>query len=277
MAERGPNFNRFVLNCVGSRGADSDWTFGDAVIAQAEVANIGRIPLHLSGAELSAPPPASKDLRRPWWEIRNQGRTGACVGFAAADVLRWHYTLNDMMQETERPSPRFLWMANKETDDITRYPTTFIESAGTSTKLSLSIAQKYGCVPERMLPITGQLSNLPVSVFFSIAAQFRITAYYNLGKNLNEWRSWIAHVGPVLTRLEVDLTWKNATATDGELEAYQAPTQAMGGHAVCLVGYTPDYFIVRNSWGATWGDAGFAYASNQYAESAFTEAYGALL
>jgi C1A family cysteine protease len=60
------------------------------------------------------------------------------------------------------------------------------------------------------------------------------------------------------------------------LDAYQ-PETVRGGHAVCLVGYTKNYFIVRNSWSSQWGDNGFAYASNQYAAEAFTEAYGAVL
>ena len=28
-------------------------------------------------------------------------------------------------------------------------------------------------------------------------------------------------------------------------------------HAVNVVGYTPDYFIVRNSWGVLWGESGY--------------------
>lgn len=28
-------------------------------------------------------------------------------------------------------------------------------------------------------------------------------------------------------------------------------------HTVALVGYTPDYWIVRNSWGTTWGEKGY--------------------
>ncbi len=46
------------------------------------------------------------------------------------------------------------------------------------------------------------------------------------------------------------------------------------GHAVSLVGYSKNYFIVRNSWGTKWGDNGFAYAGNEYTKNAFTEAYG---
>ena len=46
-------------------------------------------------------------------------------------------------------------------------------------------------------------------------------------------------------------------------------------HAVAPVGYDPDVFIVRNSWGTDlWGDEGFGYASNSYTAAAFTEAFG---
>lgn len=267
--KRGPNTSRFVLNCQASSGTGTDWQFGDAAEA-----SIVTDPTAI---------PDRKDLRRDWWEIRNQEKTGACVGFATADgVLRWLYTKKAIIQKTDRPSPRFIWMANKETDDLTRYPTTFLEPAGTTTKSALRIAQRYGCVPDHMLPMNGKLSLLKASLFFSIAAQFRITSYFNLRVNgsdendLDRWRSWIARVGPVLTRLDTDDTWHRATATNGHLKTYDK-TKTRGGHAICLVGYTKKHFIVRNSWGTDWGDKGFAYASNEYANEAFTEAYGATM
>ena len=35
-------------------------------------------------------------------------------------------------------------------------------------------------------------------------------------------------------------------------------------HAVLVVGYTPTFWIVKNSWGAYWGDSGYIYmARNQ--------------
>jgi hypothetical protein len=281
MAKRGPNFKRFVLNCGKSLGTDTDWSFEDAALAQSEAKDSLSIPLTIGTTNLMNTAPESVDLREPWWEIRDQGKTGACVGFATADgVLHWLYVKKGRLLETERPSPRFIWMANKETDDLTRYPTTFIESAGTSTKLALRVAQKYGCVPEHMLPMDGSLSKLHANVFFSIAAQFRITAYYNLGRELANWRSWIANVGPILTRLDVDKYWKKATSTDGILSKYDKAAKengGYGGHAVCLVGYTKDSFIVRNSWGTKWGDDGFAHCSDEYCKDAFLEAYGAVM
>ena len=96
----------------------------------------------------------------------------------------------------------------------------------------------------------------------------------NLGRNLANWRHWIATKAPILTRLVCDKWWMSAKDAGGALDIYD-PTSADGGHAVALVGYDPNLFIVRNSWGTTqWGDRGFGYASNAYAAAAFTEAYG---
>lgn len=263
--KKGPNTRSFVLNCISSRDSDRDWTMADA-------ADAGLV-------SMAAPIPAKKDLRAAWWKIDNQGKSGACVGFATAGgVLRWHYVATGRLPKSQfqRPSPRFIWMANKETDEITQYPTTFLDSAGTQTKLALGIAQRYGCVSENILPMSGKLASLSSAAFYTMAARFRITSYHNLGTNPKDWRRWLATNGPILTRLEVDKTWDQATANNGKLATYD-PSTARGGHAVCLVGYTTKHFIVRNSWGPAWGDKGFAYASDAYAQDAFTEAYGATI
>jgi hypothetical protein len=167
-------------------------------------------------------------------------------------------------------------MANKETDNITSYPTTFIETSGTQTKLALGVARKYGSVLEEELPMSGRLARTSATAFYTKAAKLRIASYHNLGNRPQTWKAWLANQGPILTRLNVDRTWDRATTNEGVLDQYQ-PGTVRGGHAVSLVGYTPQHFIVRNSWGPNWGDGGFAYASYAYAQAAFTEAYGAVL
>lgn len=242
---------------------DGDWTFEDAVAAGV-VAGDAALP--------------EVDLRRPDWPVRDQGSTGACVGFAAADgVLHWHYRKGGLLAPGERPSPRFIWMANKETDRLTDYPTTFIESAGTQTKRALRVARRYGCVPDNLLPMDGRLSSLPAAAFYTLAARYRIASYHNLRRNRAAWRRWLSNQGPILARVVVDRTFRGATTTGGELARFHRDDGESGGHAVCLVGYTADAFIIRNSWGADWGDHGFAYASEPYAAEAITEAYGAVL
>jgi hypothetical protein len=250
-----------ILNCNPSPKTEEDWSY-----EHAEAADI-----------VAAAPaiPASKDLRETWWGISDQRATGSCVGWATADsVLRWHLVKAGRLPATGFLSPRFIWMASKETDPLITRPTTFIETEGTSLKAALDIARKFGVVRDSTLPFaSGKLYPGQAKTFYAIAALRKILAYFNLDTNLTNWRSWLATKGPILTRLDVDSTWDSATSTSGNLDEYQPDTKR-GGHAVAIIGYKPDRFIVRNSWGTGWGDKGFAYASLAYAQEAFTEAYG---
>jgi Papain family cysteine protease len=253
-----------ILNCLPSKDQEQDWLVEHAKDA---------------GVMAAAPPvPAAKDLRQTWWKIADQGSTGSCVGWASADgVLRWHFVKAGRLAKTERVAPRFQWMAAKETDAFTQQPTTFIDSDGTSLKAALDIARRYGAVRETVLPFdSGKLYGGDVKSFYALAAHLKINSYFNLGTDLAAWKAWLATNGPILTRLGVDATWDDATKTKGNLDLYR-PNTVRGGHAVSLVGYTADRFIVRNSWGTGWGDKGFAYASSAYAQAAFTEAYGVAL
>jgi C1A family cysteine protease len=261
-----PKSVKRILNCVPSRETERDWRFEHA--DQAGLLEVRRAAI-----------PSAKDLRVDWWKIGNQGSSGSCVGWATADsVLRWHFVKSGRLRQRERLSPRFAWMASKETDQFSSQPTTFIEAAGTSLKAALDVARKYGGVREQVLPFSGRLFSGEERAFYARAAQFKISSYFNLtlrrSSDIDEWRRWIATKGPILTRLNVDRTWDDAGDNAGNLDTYRRET-ARGGHAVALVGYTPDRFIVRNSWGTGWGDGGFAYASLAYAQDAFTEAYGA--
>ena len=250
-----------ILNVLPSPNQEQDWSF-----EQARGAGV---------AEAAPPVPAQKDLRSAWWKVGDQGSSGSCVGWATADaVLRWHFVKAKRLAEADRLSPRFQWMAAKETDQFNNRPTTFLERDGTSLKAALDVARKFGAVRDKLLPFaSGALYAGDPKTFYATASQLKISSYYNLGTNLALWRQWLAANGPILTRLDVDDTWDKAKANKGNLDAY-LPKTKRGGHAVALVGYTPDRFIVRNSWGTGWGDAGFGYASLGYAQAAFTEAYG---
>jgi len=250
-----------ILNVRPSEKVEEDWLFEHAEAADVVAA---------------APPiPASKDLRAAWWKINDQKSTGSCVGWATADgVARWHLVKAARLPNSELLSPRFVWMAAKETDSFETRPTTFVETEGTSLKAALDVVRKFGAVRDKLMPFAaGTLYPGDSKTFYALAAQLKILAYFNLGSNLSNWRTWLATKGPILTRLDVDRTWDRAADTKGELEEYK-PATARGGHAVALVGYRPGSFIVRNSWGTSWGDKGFGYASLAYAQSAFTEAYG---
>jgi len=252
-----------ILNCLPSPQPEKDWKLDNAAVA-----------LQI---DVTTKIPASKDLREKWWTIADQGGTGSCVGWATADsVLRWHFVRRKRIPKDCLLSVRFIWMASKELDESTSMATTFIERSGTFLKAALDVARTFGCVLDSVLPFESpQMYLFDENTFYLTAAQLKINSYVRL-EGPDQWRRWIATRGPVLTRLNVDATWSNATQTGGALEVYQ-PDTARGGHAVALVGYSPERFTVRNSWGEEWGDGGFAYASEAYAQAAFTEAYGVIV
>lgn len=253
-----------ICNLVPSRNTERDWKYEDALAAGA----LGAV----------AALPAAVDLRQAWWNVGDQGSTGSCVGWASADgVMRYHMVKAHKLKKTELLSPRYVWMASKETDEYTQRPESFVEEAGTSLKSAMDICRKYGIVTDTLLPFT--ISALmyagPENSFYAAAAQRRSTAYFNLAKNLNQWKSWLASHGPILAGLSVDQTWDNATATHGNLDVFH-PNTVRGGHAITIVGYmATGRFIVRNSWGTSWGDRGFGYATAAYITAGFfDESYG---
>jgi hypothetical protein len=99
-----------ICNLVPSTGTEKDWGFQDAV--RAGSLTVAR-----------ALPPASKDLRQDWWTVNDQGSTGSCVGWASTDgVMRYQLVMAGKLDKATLLSPRFTWMASKETDIITPPP-----------------------------------------------------------------------------------------------------------------------------------------------------------
>jgi C1A family cysteine protease len=256
-----------ICNLVPSKSTEKDWKFESAV-QSAAISAVAAIP-------------ASKDLRAAWWNIGDQENTGSCVGWASTDgVMRYHLVTAGRLGQKELLSPRCTWMASKETDNLVARPETFIEEAGTTLKAAMDICRKYGVVPDALLPfhVNTTMYTGDENAFFATAAQRKCSSYFNMARNFSQWRTWVASHGPIMVGLNVDSTWDNATATKGLLDVF-VPNTVRGGHAVCVVGYTKDgRFILRNSWGTTWGDKGFGYASEAYITAGFyNESYGITL
>jgi hypothetical protein len=226
-----------------------------------------------------APLPDTVDLRQGWHTVSDQGHTASCVGWTVADsVLRWHLVKAGRLPTDQPLSARHVWMAAKETDQREEYPSTFLEQDGTSLKAGLDVVRKFGAVLEAELPWNGLASGSPEDYYRSAKSR-RIMAYFNLGDDsvpdrtahFEEWRKWLARSGPVAVLMKLDRHVQSA-----QLDTFD-PDSVTGSHAAALFGYGPDHFLLRSSWGPTWGDGGYAKMSLDYTAQAVIESYGVMV
>lgn len=251
-----------ILNAIRSDGKQDDWrmpkAIADGIIIQKDFKE-------------------SRDLREDdWWEIGNQGNTSSCVGWASTDsVLRYHLVKEGRMEKTDKLSVRFTWMAAKQMEDPTA---TYLEDAGTPMKVAVEVFRKIGSVPENDFPFDQDFSDgYDTSTFFDLASQFKIKSYYCLrwddDYSLDNFRMWIDQRGPLFAMIDVDSSLMSYSPDlhSWDEESYKVNNS---GHAVAIVGYTKDHFIIRNSWGSEYGENGYAFASNEYIKAGMCEAYG---
>ncbi len=97
-------------------------------------------------------------------------------------------------------------------------------------------------------------------------ADFKVTGYKKLGSSWSTWsavdedeiKEFLYETGPLAIALNADPL---QTYVSGVLDktSTQCPTSGIN-HAVTLVGYgtaSVDYWIVKNSWGKSWGESGY--------------------
>ena len=268
-------------------------------VADAPVLNVGPSPArgedHTPDAAESAghlrpvDPPDEVDLRARWYTVRDQGKTGSCVGWALADSVMWRQLVEARrLEQDERLSPRFMWMAAKEMrakltevkGEPAWRPTTFLEQGMTDVKSALDVARTYGAALEAQLPFDDGLYDGSVEEFYESAALRKITHYYRLDPDEDvsaewflHWRRWLDQHGPVLLVVTVDQAF-----VDGRplLQEYDAGSASFN-HAAALVGYDADGFRIRCSWGDGWGEHGHVVAAEAYLERATLETYGVVV
>ena len=267
-------------------------------VAAGRVLNVGPSPAReddhtpeaaeAAGRLRAVDPPERVDLRAPWYTVRDQRKTGSCVGWALADSVMWRQLVAARrLAQDERLSPRFMWMAAKEMRaKLTEIkgapawrPTTFLDQGMTDVKSALDVARLYGAALESELPFDDGLFPGDIEQFYESAAQRKITHYYRLDPDEDRsawflhWRRWIDQHGPVLVVLTVDQAFVNGPRLLDEFD----PGSASFNHAAALVGYAARRVPVRCSWGEDWGQGGYAVATEPYLAQATLESYGVVV
>ena len=182
--------------------------------------------------------PEEFSLKGKMCPVRNQGAEGSCIAETCSAIKEFQEREN--VGFMDYMSPQFVYNLRQNQDGEGMYP-----------RNAMSILRSVGIVPEDMYPY-GVIQK-PDQISTSLAAtanNYRISGYAFIN-TIQGLKTAIHRCGPTMITVPVYNTgprmWKQ-----------ESPTQVIqGGHSMTAVGWTKDGFIIRNSWGSSWGDNGY--------------------
>lgn len=184
----------------------------------------------------------------PDWDliIRDQGREGACTGFAACAVINY---LNQERRADLQVSARMLYEMARKHDE---WPGE--EYEGSSLRGVIKGWKNMGVCSEDFWPykMRGGEPHLTIEAAKD-ARNNTVGAYYRLAPDVSHFHNAINEAGIIAVSANVHEGWQNPI--DGVIVKSD---NMIGGHAFAIVGYNDQGFIVQNSWSKKWGNQGTA-------------------
>lgn len=204
-------------------------------------------------------------------EILKQNE-GACTGFALAAVINFHLVKNgrytkEQIREKECVSPRMLYEIARRYDE---WPGE--EYSGSSARGTIKGWNAHGVVKKwQWEDDETNYGKHFDNVLAKDALEIPAGAYYRvMHREVRDMHAALNETGILFATLMVHEGWRNPKKIVGyqyeidgrkrniDLPIIERTDRADGGHAVAIVGYTKDGFIIQNSWGEQWGKNGFA-------------------
>ena len=117
-----------------------------------------------------------------------------------------------------------------------------------------------GCIPESAWPYEDDyIFRKPPSMAYELASKYQALEYRRVDQAVHDIKSVLTDGYPIIFGFMV---YENIQNCKGYLEMPSG--NAMGGHAVLIVGYDGKNFLIRNSWGDKWGIDGYFWMPYEY-------------
>jgi len=210
--------------------------------------------------------PARVDYSGRMSPVRDQGEEGTCVAFAAAVGIKEYQELAERRRLIEL-SPRYLYYHCKRIDGVPN-------EEGTFPRMAMKVLAGRGVCLEECWSYRPYQTDSPCPEADRQAYPFRIKTYARLS-GLEEMEQSLTLNGPFLAGVEVFPEWFEEHR--GEIPLPRPGRSSLGGHAVCVVGYShrDSNFKFKNSWSEGWGDKGYGYLPYEYMERYCLDAWSA--
>jgi C1A family cysteine protease len=125
----------------------------------------------------------------------------------------------------------------------------------------MKVVNHQGAPPETDWPYDiAKFREKPPQKAYDDGLENQVTSYRRVTRDLNQMKGCLAAGYPFVFGFSVYESFESQdVARTGVVPMPHPGEQLLGGHAVLAVGYddAQSRFIVRNSWGAGWGQAGY--------------------
>lgn len=201
------------------------------------------------------------DLRSQCPPIYDQGTLGSCTANAIAAAYEF-----DAMKEKQvdifTPSRLFIYYNERVMEG------TIFEDAGAEIRDGIKSINAIGVCPEKMWEYNIlKFSEKPPQETYDNASHHKCVQYKRIASTLPQMKQCLIEGYPFVFGMQIYESFENENvAQTGKVPIPSRSEQNLGGHAVVCVGFNDKkrVFIIRNSWGESWGLKGYFYLPYEY-------------
>jgi|ERR1700694_2107461 len=203
--------------------------------------------------------PSEFDLRPSMPPVYDQGQLGSCTGNAIAGAMEYERDRQGLSDFV--PARLFIYYNERALEG------TVSSDSGAVIRDGIKVVNKDGACPESLWPYDiGVFAVKPPKRCYVAAVTDRAVQYLAI-QTLGDLKDAVCSNLAVVFGFTVYESFQSpAVAQTGVMPMPKPGEATVGGHAVMAVGYSDPkgQVIVRNSWGASWGDAGYFYMPYEY-------------
>jgi C1A family cysteine protease len=198
--------------------------------------------------------PAKVDLTKFCPPVYDQGQLGSCTANAIGGAFEFELRKQDSAKDF-MPSRLFIYYNERVIESSVN------TDSGAMLRDGMKTVNKQGVCSESMWPYyVGELTVRPSSGCYDDALRHQVTSYHKVERNINQMKGCLAEGYPFVFGFSVYESFESAeVAQSGKVNMPKKGEPQVGGHAVMAVGFiqSSKRFIVRNSWGTSWGMNGY--------------------
>lgn len=178
------------------------------------------------------------DYRDSMQPIRDQGTQGSCAAMAGAAMKEYQELVDIGLNEYM--SPQFIYNNREDLNEDGMYMRDLME-----------ILKEKGDCTEKHFPYGRQ--GKPEIEDYMEASKYKTSNYASVD-TIDDLKIALYSNGPCIIAVPVyNYTERMWYQNNGD--------RFLGGHALAVVGYNEQGFIIRNSWSKSWGDDGYCIMS----------------